>query len=188
MDNSDEDDCLEQTDVFERKISVLSKKNSAKILPEKEEKKRRLWPTFKYERKLLGLQKPEFVWLFIGSFAQLICGASMPVVSFVFTNIFKLFTIPDTDEQYRLGSQYMMMILAIAVVNCIAQVVNNYAFALAGARLTRKLRIEMFKSMVRQEVAFHDLEDNRSSILSTKLSTSITSCKGVYSHMYTYKG
>jgi len=48
-------------------------------------------------------------------------------------------------------------------------------------RLTKKLRILLFEAMLRQEIGFHDLDENRSSILSTKLSSSVTTCKGMTS-------
>ena len=75
----------------------------------------------------------------------------------------------------------MGILFGIAGATTIATIVCNYSFALAGARLTKKLRIIMFESMLRQEIGFHDLDENRSSILSTKLSSSITTCKGLTS-------
>jgi ABC-type multidrug transport system fused ATPase/permease subunit len=39
----------------------------------------------------------------------------------------------------------------------------------------------MFEAMIRQEIGFHDMEENRSSILSSKLSASVTTCKGLTS-------
>ena len=35
----------------------------------------------------------------------------------------------------------------------------------------------MFKSMVRQEIGFHDIDQNRSSILATQLATNPAYCK-----------
>jgi ATP-binding cassette, subfamily B (MDR/TAP), member 1 len=174
-----ENDDEESVNAIEKQLSVLSNSKSLKTLTEKKKKVKR--PTFKYERKLWSLQKSEIFWLIFGTISQLICGASMPVISFVFTNIFKLFTIPNESEQYALSLKYALAIFIIAICTCISQIVSNYSFALAGARLTKKLRIKMFQSMIRQEVAYHDLEENRSSVLSTILSTSITACKGLTS-------
>jgi hypothetical protein len=39
----------------------------------------------------------------------------------------------------------------------------------------------MFSSMLRQEIGFHDLDENRSSILSTQLATSAPFCRGLSS-------
>ena len=172
------DDVLLSDDLKNLINFVAAMKVATKTAMEKKKKRK---PTFKYERKLLRLQKSDALWLFIGACAQLISGASMPVISFIFTNIFKLFTIADDAEQSSLSLKYTLVILSIAFLACISQIVSNYSFALTGARLTKKLRIQMFISMIRQEVAFHDLEDNRSSILSTQLSTSVTSCKGLTS-------
>ena len=175
--SEDENEESENPKALDYQMSVLSNSKSVKILSET--KKKRKKPTFKYERKLFHLQKSEAIWIFLGVISQLVCGASMPLISFVFTNIFKLFTILDEKKQFDLSLKYALSIFIIAICTCIAQILSNYSFAFVGARLTKKLRIKMFQSMMRQEVAFHDLEENRSSFLSTQLSTSITSCKGL---------
>jgi ATP-binding cassette subfamily B (MDR/TAP) protein 1 len=71
--------------------------------------------------------------------------------------------------------------LGLAIINFLSTLVLNHAFALAGARLTKRLRIKMFTSMLRQEIGFHDLDENRSSILSTQLAASAPFCKGLSS-------
>jgi ATP-binding cassette, subfamily B (MDR/TAP), member 1 len=74
---------------------------------------------------------------------------------------------------------YMGILLGLAVAVTISTITYNYAFSLVGARLTKRLRMLMFESMLRQEIGFHDSDENRSSILSTKLSSSVTGCKGL---------
>jgi hypothetical protein len=48
-------------------------------------------------------------------------------------------------------------------------------------RLTKKLRTLMFEAMLKQEIGFHDLDENKSSILATTLSSRVTTCKGMTS-------
>jgi ATP-binding cassette subfamily B (MDR/TAP) protein 1 len=75
----------------------------------------------------------------------------------------------------------MGIIFALAILNGLAILMYNYSFAIAGARLTKRLRVKMFSSMLRQEIAFHDLDHNKSSVLATKLSSSAPLCKGLSS-------
>ena len=75
----------------------------------------------------------------------------------------------------------MGIIIALGSGTLFVTLALNYSFALAGAKLTSKLRILMFKSMLRQEISFHDLEENRSSILSTLLASSAPFCRGLTS-------
>jgi ATP-binding cassette subfamily B (MDR/TAP) protein 1 len=139
--------------------------------------KRKHW--YYYERKLFKLSKPEKVWLILGTIAQMIYGSILPGISLVFSEIFYIFALPNEKKQKELSLIYMGIILVIAVLNLTTTLMYSYAFALAGARLTKRLRIKMFESMLRQEVAFHDIDENRSSILATKLSASAPLCKGL---------
>jgi ATP-binding cassette subfamily B (MDR/TAP) protein 1 len=99
----------------------------------------------------------------------------------VFSNIYAIFSDPDVSSQTRNSLTYMGILFGFAVTITIVTIVSNYCFAVAGARLTKKLRVLMFESMLRQEIGFHDLDENRSSILSTKLSLSVNTCKGMTS-------
>jgi len=87
----------------------------------------------------------------------------------------------DVNQQERESLKYMMIIFGIAFVKVIADIVLSYSFFLAGARITKKLRIKTFEAMLRQEIGFHDLEENRSSILCTILSTSVATFKALTS-------
>ena len=42
----------------------------------------------------------------------------------------------------------------------------------------------MFESMLKQEIGFHDLDENRSSILTSQLATSAPFCKGLTSDKF----
>ena len=99
----------------------------------------------------------------------------------MFSEIYNIFSLTDANEQERESLKYMGILFGIAVIQLIVYIVFNYSFTLTGARLTKRLRVKMFEAMIRQEIGFHDLEENRSSILSTKLSTSIMTCKGLTS-------
>lgn len=42
----------------------------------------------------------------------------------------------------------------------------------------------MFQSLLRQEIGYHDLDENRASILASKLETSASFCKGLTSDKF----
>ena len=87
----------------------------------------------------------------------------------------------DVDEQERESLKYMGIILGISLIQVIVYIALSYSFSLTGGKLTKKLRVKMFESMISQEIGFHDSNENRSSILSSKLSASVTTCKGLTS-------
>lgn len=150
-----------------------TKKKSKKIF-----RKRKF---FRYEKKLFKYHRPELGWLISGAVAQLMNGAIFPGIALIFCEIYGLFSMSDVSEQVRLSLMYMGIMIGLAALNVIVQIVYSYAFALCGSRLTKRLRVKMFESILRQEVGFHDLPENKSSILATQLSMSTASCKGLTS-------
>lgn len=133
---------------------------------------------FKYERKLLDMQKSDIGWILFGCVAEMLHGLVFPSVALVFSEIFNIFSLVDPDAQISLSLKYMYVILAIAGVDLAATLLFSYSFALCGARLTKRVRLRMFSSMLRQEMAYHDMGDNKSSLLATSLSTMAPLCKG----------
>lgn len=75
----------------------------------------------------------------------------------------------------------MTFILGLAAINFISSFCVNYSLAICGAKLTTKIRVKMFESMLRQEISFHDMDQNRSSILSSQLAANAPLCKGLTS-------
>nr|QNH67930.1 ATP-binding cassette transporter subfamily B member 1-like protein X2 [Brachionus plicatilis] len=159
------------------------RKSLASIDDKKEGKKKKKFrpkKIFYYEKKLLKLQKPELIWIILGVLGSMCVGIVFPLTGLVFSNIYNVFQSP-WDDQIKESLKYMGILFGIALANLIANLAYNYSISLAGARLTRRVRVHMFESMMRQEIGFHDLDENRSSILATQLSMTAPFCKGLSS-------
>lgn len=137
-------------------------------------------PMYKVSNKIWRYHKPEIVYLFVGAIAQILSSLVNPIVSLIFTEIYEIFALPSVEEQEERSIKLMSIIFGISVANFLATLTFNYCFALIGSQLTKRLRIDMFRALLRQEVAFHDLDENKSSVLATKLASSIPFCKGIY--------
>ena len=84
-------------------------------------------------------------------------------------------------EQNNQSLMFMGIIIAIGLLNFLVLFLYNYALSISGARLTKRIRFLMFKSMIQQEISYHDMEENRSSILTTQLASNPPFCKGLTS-------
>ena len=146
----------------------------------KKRKKFRPKKLFHYEKKLLKMQKPEIFWIIFGILGSMCVGVVFPLTGLVFSNIYTVFE-GSWNNQINESLKYMGILFGIAAANLLANLIYNYSIAYAGARLTRRIRVRMFESMMRQEIGFHDLDENRSSILATQLSTIAPFCKGLTS-------
>jgi ATP-binding cassette subfamily B (MDR/TAP) protein 1 len=133
----------------------------------------------KYEAKLLKMNWPESPWILLGCLAQSANGILVPITSIIFSEIYRIFKIENRAEQNDLTNKYMLVLCLVAITSFIAVLTNNYSFGLSGARLTKRIRVRMFENMLRQEMSFHDLDENRPSALSAKLSVHAPFCKGI---------
>nr|QNH67869.1 ATP-binding cassette transporter subfamily B member 1-like protein X2 [Brachionus rotundiformis] len=178
-DSSSDFDSEDEKDKDKRKsVSSLSDDKEGK-------KKKKFKPKklFYLEKKLLKMQKPELLWIIFGIVGSMFVGIVFPLTGLVFSNIYTVFQ-SSWDDQIKESLKYMGILFGIALANLIANLVYNYSISYAGARLTRRVRVSMFESMMRQEIGFHDLDENRSSILATQLSTTAPFCKGLTSDKF----
>ena len=148
-DGEEEEEIKDKNVKFDLKLkaesvsSIAKKKKKTKFLKKK-------W--FKYERKLLKIQKPDMLWIILGSVSQAINGALFPGIALLFSEIYTLFAECDYNTQLNKSLQWMGIIMGLGFSTMLVVISLNYSFALAGSRLTTKLRVLMFKSMLRQEV------------------------------------
>ena len=170
------DDSSSDSEETEEEVNVDIESKKIKIKTKKNRKS-----AFFYAMKLYKYHRPELWWMVAGIIGQIVDGVTFPLVTYFFSEVFTMFAIVDPGEQYRQSIKYMVILLAIAIANITALIVHNYSFALIGSRLTKRLRIVMYEAMLRQEMGFHDLDENKSSNLSTQLSTSTSMCKGLTS-------
>ena len=73
----------------------------------------------------------------------------------------------------------MGIMIGVSCVELICTVAQSYTFVACGAKLTKRVKLRMFKSMLKQEMAFHDRLENQPSILSTKLTNDAALLKGL---------
>ena len=183
-DNANKDKNTEEAAVgtFNRAESARSKISVASILSLAEEKTK--YGFYGVERKIWNLNRPEGFYIFIGGLSQLISGCVFPGVAIIFTNIYSIFQESNATQQESDSLVYLGYIMGIAGLNFIVTIASSISFAKANSKLTKRIRKKMITSMVRQEMAWHDQEENRSSVLSTRLAVNAPLCKGITNDIY----
>lgn len=140
-------------------------------------------PMYKVSMKMWRYHAPELIYLIVGSITQVMSSLVNPIVSLIFTEIYEIFALPSAQEQEEKSLKLMSIIFGISIANFLSTLSFNYCFSLIGSRLTKRLRVDMFEALLRQEVAYHDMDENKSSVLATKLAASIPFCKGLTSDL-----
>ena len=71
------------------------------------------------------------------------------------------------------------MFLVLGVVDAVGRLFSSYFFAIAGERLTTRMRILGFKAILRQDMEFFDDPWNTSGTLCARLSEDAAAIHGV---------
>uniref|UniRef100_F1LE64 Multidrug resistance protein 3 n=1 Tax=Ascaris suum TaxID=6253 RepID=F1LE64_ASCSU len=81
--------------------------------------------------------------------------------------MFRTFSMTDVDEMSKSSLRNALFFVALGLIQGTSAFICTSLYGTAGERLTMRLRMSVFRSLLRQEVAYFD--DNRHS--ATKLTT-----------------
>ncbi|KAI1641043.1 multidrug resistance protein [Biscogniauxia mediterranea] len=145
-----------------------------------EEKKYGLWTLFKLIASFNKQEWPLMVW---GLFWSIICGAGNPTQAYFFAKQIMTLSVPITPENRsqikRESDFWSSMYLMLAFVILVAQIAQGVAFAKCSERLIHRVRDRAFRTMLRQDVAFFDKDENTAGALTSFLSTETTHVAGL---------
>lgn len=133
--------------------------------------------------KLIGsFNRDDVGLMLIGLFFSIIAGGGNPTQAIFFSKgIVSLSRPPgENDAQLRKDSRFWsLMFLMLGIVQCIAYSGQGVAFAYCSERLVRRARDRAFRTMLRQDVAYFDHDDNTAGALTSFLSTETTNLAGL---------
>ncbi|KAI0480297.1 multidrug resistance protein [Xylariaceae sp. FL0804] len=145
-----------------------------------DQKQYRLWTLIKL---IASFNKKEWKLMVWGLFWSIICGGGNPTQAFFFAKQIITLSTPITPEnsaQVRKDSNFWSaMFLMLALVQFLAQICQGLAFAKCSERLVHRVRDRAFRSMLRQDVAFFDKDENTAGALTSFLSTETTHVAGL---------
>jgi ATP-binding cassette subfamily B (MDR/TAP) protein 1 len=79
----------------------------------------------------------------------------------------------DMDDVRGDSLKWSYMFYALAALQLISETIQKGAFELVGERLTRRLRSDMFRSILRQDVTWFEDEANSQGVLMSRLTTDV---------------
>ncbi|KAI4247016.1 MAG: hypothetical protein L6R40_001681 [Gallowayella cf. fulva] len=132
--------------------------------------------------KVVGsFNKKEIHLMLVGLFFSIIAGGGNPTQAVFFAKAIVALSLPppmyaklrhDTDF-------WSLMYLMLAIVQFIAFCGQGVAFAYCSERLVHRARDQAFRTMLRQDIAFFDKEENSAGALTSFLSTETTHLAGM---------
>ncbi|KAK5640086.1 hypothetical protein RI129_010897 [Pyrocoelia pectoralis] len=184
--DADEEDILTKTETDE-KVEVVRQKsidganirsnsiisNAKEMFEESkiESSTSSLWAIMKYN-------SPEWWIIVLGCIGAIVTGAGMPVYAIVFGDVMGVLAEPDDDYITSETNKFAIFFLIIGIVTGIATMVHTYMFGVAGEKLTMRLRSQMFKSLLSQEMGYFDNKEQGVGSLCARLSGEAASVQG----------
>jgi ATP-binding cassette subfamily B (MDR/TAP) protein 1 len=146
-----------------RKQDTLKDEVEVEKKPERKVALKRVW----------AMSLPEWGYCVIGVLGGLVNGATFPVWGLILTKILVVFfdLTLSADEMKKKGLYWAIAFLILAISFAVSSTVQNYSFAVVSERLTSRLRLQVFKAMLKQEVGWFDLDENSAGALTTRLAT-----------------
>ncbi|KAI7759569.1 hypothetical protein LZL87_013514 [Fusarium oxysporum] len=145
-----------------------------------EEKEYSLWTLVKL---VVSFNQTEWKLMLIGLFFSIICGGGNPTQAVFFAKQVETLSQPLTtlnkhDIKHE-SDFWSAMYLMLALVQFIAFLCQGFAFARCSERLVHRVRHRAFRTILRQDVAFFDRDENTSGALTSFLSTQTTHIAGL---------
>ncbi|GAA5911509.1 hypothetical protein JCM6882_000522 [Rhodosporidiobolus microsporus] len=121
--------------------------------------------------RLAGLnceQWPVYLWGVLGA---AVAGATYPAFALVFSTAIDIFSDTDRGDLRSGGNRMGLWCFIIAIIAAIGISLQYYAFSIASERLATKLRALIFRSLLRQDMAYFDRDENSTGRLTSAVSS-----------------
>lgn len=121
-------------------------------------------------KKMWRLISDEWFWSSIGIFGAATFGTIFPVWGMLLAKTQKMFYYTDPEIIQKKAAELAIYYIIMAIIAVISSTLQFGGIAKAGEQISMKLREQLFKSLIRREIAFFDDEKNAIGTLTTRLS------------------
>ena len=127
---------------------------------------------------IMRLNAPELKYTVSGFLAAILSGLINPGFSLIFAEIIQTFSKKGPELQ-RDTQIWALSFVGIAAFAFITGFFQNAMFGIASEKLTERIRKTAFESILRQDIAFFDVEENSTGSLTSNLSSDAQKVQGV---------
>ncbi len=132
--------------------------------------------------KLVGSFNRQEPWyMLFGLFCSIIAGGGNPTQAVFFAKAIVALSLPPSmyDKLREDANFWSLMYLMLAIVQFLSFWGQGLAFAYCSERLVHRARNQAFRTILRQDIAFFDKEENSAGALTSFLSTETTYLAGM---------
>ncbi|KAI0562214.1 ABC transporter type 1 [Gracilaria domingensis] len=131
--------------------------------------------------RTLRMNSSEWFLMLIGTAGAVLGGVIWPLASISLVELIEIMLGTNETGDVRFWALSFVILGAMAFAGNILQ---HAALGVSGEKLTKKLRTLAFRSLLRQEIGYFDMEDNSLGALTTRLSADAGAVKGLTGDLY----
>ncbi|KAL4754305.1 hypothetical protein BDW72DRAFT_138250 [Aspergillus terricola var. indicus] len=137
-----------------------------------------LWSLLKF---VASFNRPEIPYMIIGLVFSVLAGGGQPTQAVLYAKAISTLSLPESQygKLRHDANFWSLMFFVVGIVQFITQSTNGAAFAVCSERLIRRARSTAFRTILRQDIAFFDKEENSTGALTSFLSTETKHLSGV---------
>ncbi|KAI3697720.1 hypothetical protein L6452_30817 [Arctium lappa] len=129
-------------------------------------------------KRIVYLNKPELLVLFLGYVAAVARGVLYPIHGLIMSSAIKIFYEPP--NKLRKGSNFWAPLFVGVGVCCFLFVpMQNYFFGVAGGKLIQRIRSLSFRKIVHQEMSWFDKPEHSSGAVGARLATDASTMRNI---------
>lgn len=127
------------------------------------------------KRRVWNYTKPETPLIIVGSIASVLKGTIFPLLSLVFSEMIAIFFLSDTEELRSKALTWSFFFYALSVASFIVEFIQKFLFERVGERITRRLRSDLFRAMLKQDLSWFEEDPEKRNVgaLSSTLATDV---------------
>jgi ATP-binding cassette subfamily B (MDR/TAP) protein 1 len=134
---------------------------------------------FKLMKVVWSFNKDDWWIMAIGFVCSIIAGGGNPTQAVFFAKAITALSLPNHAELRSEINFWAGMYLMLAATQFLSLAGLGWAFGYCSERLVHRARNQAFRTMLRQDIAFFDKEENTAGALTSFLSTSVTHLSGL---------
>lgn len=163
------------------KRTQTGKSESSVALSKKQPEKAKNYSLWNLIRLIASFNRQEWLLMVGGLFWSIIAGGGNPTQAVFFAKSISALSRPPSQygELRSEANFWSLMYLMLALTQLISFTGQGLCFAICSERLIHRVRDTAFRTMLRQDIAFFDKEENSAGALTSFLSTETTALAGL---------
>ncbi|KAI1757140.1 leptomycin B resistance protein pmd1 [Xylaria castorea] len=130
-------------------------------------------------RLIRNHSRPETVVILIGAFLAILAGISVPAQSVIYAQLINALSLTPASLLRDRVDFWALIYLVFGIAVFVIFIAQGFSFSYATEKLTHRLREQSFRSVLRQEIAFFDMEQNSIGALTSLLTSAPNDLNGV---------